>query len=439
MTGRNDITRSISIDPNLEYIVHNFFEHPQKMIYWPRIARDTAASVCRKLVGENYLIPSAISFYQTLADKLERGTREHIPAGDRNRFLNAYTAAIHKGWIKTLPKINQRLPQSASLSDIEASSDLFMRFSPPLLRLDVLYYLQHITTSCDTQLSLSINLDRDRPITLNVPTSRASAVSQQLGICELYVEIVETDLFDEKLCQASDNWGDIHQTSNTTVGAILVDRTGQYYALTTAHGFIPLGGRNKQFGIYPEMTIAEGATNCHARSRYVLYMPEIGVDIALIKIPPVERGNMFNFSGNIRKATPTARLIKAGGKTGITSANLVELCCTGGISDSRAYQNLLRISITKPEYQSKPGDCGSIHCEETDINEFQPIGIHVANTSRFQFAVEFERNIRELFGEFDLNPDNFQFYNIREGTNNVIRLPRGTELPVGTDVDLSTQ
>jgi hypothetical protein len=424
------------VDPELLYIIEEFFVHPQQNRYWPRAARRMAKTICDLLLAREYLVPSAKAFYVKFGEDLEKSTRTYLRVGDRLRFLNTCKAAIGKGWIRALPMERQAMPKKGEFpSDIEAASDLFIKFTPPVLRMDVIGFLSGVAEEVGTRFTHTIDPKKDRPITIRVEREKLAEVQSRLGPGDVFISCVESDHPNEEIQQTAGIWGEVIQESRTTIGAIL-SWGDRYYALTTAHGFIPPDARKKAMMEYPPFSPEEKAIwergeyeergEPVEREKFVLYLPESGLDIALIRVDKALLGNMFNFTSEL-KGLPCegSTYTKAGGKTGITAAKL--LCISsGGIcvpNTGRQYYSALEFDIAKgaPESQSQPGDCGALHCQENSHHEFIPIGIHFGHTSFCQYAVPFAHNITSLCQHFNLPLEEFSFHNIRESSRSHFR------------------
>lgn len=410
----------VIVDSQLHYIIINFFEHPQKPYYWSRVVRDAATYICEELLTKNYLIPEAVDFYKDFVAKLRLPTKIYLSTKDRFRFLQTCYAAIKRGWIKKLPSHyrQQTVLLSASSEglfpiDIENNMDLFARFSPALLRLDVLNYLQNITRQFGIPLSCGVDITKDKPITINVLTSKSKLVEEELKKSDayLYIGINNTDIDNGFLVQHANTWSTIYDASNTTIGAIVKDRDGNIYGITTAHGFIHPDRRTLIDDIYPPGIQA-------------LYIPSEGIDIALVKLD-IDSTNMINYTGKLKYNIAEGKnLLKAGGSSGITSNTIVVDGYACETDNRITYQNVLCIHGSRN--QSMPGDCGSLHSEKLDDHQFLPLGIHIGSIEggRYQAALNFTYNFESLCDHHGLNSSDFTFHNRRNPSN--IQIIQGT-------------
>jgi hypothetical protein len=113
----------------LDYIVVNFFEHPQKCRHWPRSVRNVAVNVCEALIAKNCMIPETTEFCRSFIAKLRSLPREHINTpvlSDSEVFSLSDIVLMPLDDITT--SATDDIPTFPQ--DIDCNMDLFMQFSP---------------------------------------------------------------------------------------------------------------------------------------------------------------------------------------------------------------------------------------------------------------------------------------------------------------------
>lgn len=189
---------------------------------------------------KKYLEPDINEFCGRFIIKLRSSTKEHLTTKERSIFLQICHNAIKYGWIKRLPLSYERVnyvsssnivasadEETFSLSnivltrldneptppsitfpeDIDNSMDLFMKFVPPLLRLDLINYLQHITKQYGITFSCKVDITKDASITIYVLKSKVDMIEEEFkkNDAHLYIEIESIDTDRGPLIQHTNN------------------------------------------------------------------------------------------------------------------------------------------------------------------------------------------------------------------------------------------
>lgn len=418
-----------SQEAELELLVETFFDHITECRYWPRIARHAAANLCLWLVESPLLVESAKSWYSEFAKKLQQSTSQcHSPdIASRKRFISVCRTVLHRRYaaikVKVVP-ISRQLAAAANWWDgVESKFDLLRRINPPLLRSDVFAAVVATTDGICVPF-IHLDLSREQPIVVTVPSAHGAAVRQRVknaanGIAPLFIEVAEGRADQQPLVQASERFGLLHQSCKTTVGAVALSKDKQYWGITTAHGFLKSNERKTHEGRLPKNDGYCG-----------VYLPDDGVDVALVKLTDKDvQPNMFNFTPVVPALGDMAgkKTFKNGAQTGITMSVVEKKGCIIPIENTdRAYNNV--ISFAKVGASSQLGDCGALYSvHQEDTNKFQPIAVHFGHTETLSYGLDLSRCLQALIDyEVLQNFEGWEFFATPQGVAHDRQLFSGT-------------